>query len=86
MVQACGACVPGDPTDPATTMGAMISAEHRDRVKRVIDEASGGRLLHGGAIPTVCRRAAIIWNPPCMPMCPPIRRWRARNCSGRCWR
>ena len=30
----------------------MISAEHRDRVKRVIDEASGGRLLHGGAIPT----------------------------------
>ena len=47
-------------------MGAMISAEHRDRVKRVIDEASGGRLLHGGAIPTVaCRRAAIIWNPPC---------------------
>ncbi|WZB73073.1 aldehyde dehydrogenase family protein [Achromobacter xylosoxidans] len=33
-------------------MGAMISAEHRDRVKCVIDEASGGRLLHGGAIPT----------------------------------
>ena len=52
VVQACGACVPGEPTDPATTMGAMISAEHRDRVKRVIDEASGGRLLHGGAIPT----------------------------------
>ena len=52
VVQACGAYVPGDPTDPATTMGAMISAEHRDRVKRVIDEASGGRLLHGGAIPT----------------------------------
>lgn len=52
VVQACGAYVPGDPTDPATTMGAMISAEHRDRVKCVIDEASGGRLLHGGAIPT----------------------------------
>ncbi|CAJ49517.1 aldehyde dehydrogenase family protein [Bordetella avium] len=53
VAQACAAYVPGDPTDPATTMGAMISAQHRDRVKKAIDEArtAGARLLYGGGIP-----------------------------------
>lgn len=51
--QACAAFVPGDPTDPATTMGAMISREHRDRVKQAIDAAvtRGARLITGGGIP-----------------------------------
>jgi betaine-aldehyde dehydrogenase len=50
---ACAAFVPGDPTDPATTMGAMISREHRDRVKQAIDAAvaQGARLIAGGGIP-----------------------------------
>ncbi|CCH07018.1 Betaine aldehyde dehydrogenase [Achromobacter xylosoxidans NH44784-1996] len=51
--QACAAFVPGDPTAPATTMGAMISREHRDRVKQAIDAAvmRGARLITGGGIP-----------------------------------
>uniref|UniRef100_UPI0039EF07C4 aldehyde dehydrogenase family protein n=1 Tax=Bordetella sputigena TaxID=1416810 RepID=UPI0039EF07C4 len=51
--QACAAFVPGDPTNPATTMGAMISREHRDRVKQAIDTAvaQGARLIAGGGIP-----------------------------------
>lgn len=54
VAQACAAYVPGDPTDPATTMGAMITAQHRDRVKQAIDQAAadGARLLTGGQIPT----------------------------------
>ncbi|MFU1982251.1 aldehyde dehydrogenase family protein [Bordetella hinzii] len=53
VAQACAAYVPGDPTAAATTMGAMISAEHRDRVKNAIDRArdAGARLLCGGGIP-----------------------------------
>lgn len=53
VVQACAAYVPGDPTDPGTTMGAMISAQHRDRVKQAVDRAvaDGARLLAGGGIP-----------------------------------
>ncbi|MEN4919353.1 aldehyde dehydrogenase family protein, partial [Achromobacter spanius] len=53
VAEACAAFVPGDPTDPATTMGAMISREHRDRVKQAIDAAvaQGARLIAGGGIP-----------------------------------
>ena len=41
---------PGLPTDPATTMGALVSKEHLDKVMRYIDvaHADGARLLHGG--------------------------------------
>ena len=41
---------PGLPTDPATTMGALVSKDHFDKVMRYIDvaHADGARLLHGG--------------------------------------
>lgn len=41
---------PGLPTDPATTMGALVSKDHFDKVMRYIDIAhtDGARLLHGG--------------------------------------
>ncbi|ASP23658.1 NAD-dependent succinate-semialdehyde dehydrogenase (plasmid) [Antarctobacter heliothermus] len=44
------AFVPGDPTDPATTMGALISADQRDRVLHYIatGKAEGARLVTGG--------------------------------------
>jgi len=52
--QACAHYVPGDPTHAQTTMGAMIQAQPRDRVKAAIDQARahGARLLCGGNIPS----------------------------------
>ena len=45
--------VPGDPTDPATTMGAVISQAQLDKVLRYIDIAKndGAKLLYGGKRP-----------------------------------
>ncbi|MEV0147392.1 MULTISPECIES: aminobutyraldehyde dehydrogenase [unclassified Nonomuraea] len=40
--------VTGDPWDPATDIGPLISAAHRDRVHGFVQRA-GGRVLHGGA-------------------------------------
>lgn len=44
---------PGDPTDPATTMGAIISAAQKARVLDFIESGrhEGARLLCGGRIP-----------------------------------
>lgn len=39
----------GDPWDPATDIGPLISAGHRDRVHGFV-RGSGGRILHGGAL------------------------------------
>ncbi|MEU9885199.1 aldehyde dehydrogenase [Sphaerisporangium sp. NPDC051011] len=40
---------PGDPLDPAATMGAMVDREHADRVQAYIDAGrTVARLLHGG--------------------------------------
>jgi betaine-aldehyde dehydrogenase len=45
---------PGIPTDPATTMGAIISKVQYDRVLSYIDsaKADGARLLYGGGRPS----------------------------------
>jgi betaine-aldehyde dehydrogenase len=44
---------PGLPTDPGTTMGAIVSAEQRDRVLAYIESAKreGARLVCGGGVP-----------------------------------
>jgi betaine-aldehyde dehydrogenase len=44
---------PGLPTDPATTMGALISKAQRDKVQRYVEiaKADGARLVMGGSIP-----------------------------------
>ncbi|WP_460062972.1 aldehyde dehydrogenase family protein [Streptomyces sp. YKOK-I1] len=44
----------GDPADPATTMGPLISAAQRDKVEKLIrsGEEEGARLVHGGRRPT----------------------------------
>jgi aldehyde dehydrogenase (NAD+) len=43
----------GDPLDPATEMGPVTSAEHRDRVLRYVEIArdEGGEVLTGGSAP-----------------------------------
>jgi aldehyde dehydrogenase (NAD+) len=43
----------GDPYDPHTFMGPMISKHHRERVLSFIEkaQADGNRLVHGGGIP-----------------------------------
>jgi len=48
------AFTPGVATDPATTMGAIVSAVQRDRVLSYIETAvqEGARLLHGGKRPS----------------------------------
>ncbi|MGZ8439077.1 MAG: aldehyde dehydrogenase family protein [Candidatus Limnocylindrales bacterium] len=43
----------GDPQDPATEMGPLTSARHRDRVLGFVDvaRAEGGQILTGGSVP-----------------------------------
>ncbi|MBY4574193.1 gamma-aminobutyraldehyde dehydrogenase [Gordonia paraffinivorans] len=43
----------GDPTDPATDLGSLISHAHRDKVAGMVDRAraSGARIVTGGTIP-----------------------------------
>jgi betaine-aldehyde dehydrogenase len=45
---------PGIPTDPATTMGAIVSKVQYDRVLSYLEsaKADGARLIHGGARPS----------------------------------
>lgn len=46
-----GALRPGDPEEEATQVGALVTAGHRDRVERLVDEAraGGARVVVGGA-------------------------------------
>jgi len=55
---------PGDPLDPATTLGPMVSLAQRDRVLGFIERgrAEGGRLRLGGAAPSDFGRGAYL-NP-----------------------
>ncbi|HEY5854816.1 MAG TPA: aminobutyraldehyde dehydrogenase [Aldersonia sp.] len=45
--------VVGDPTDPATDLGSLISPSHRDRVHAMVSRAraAGARIVTGGAAP-----------------------------------
>lgn len=45
--------VVGDPMDPTTDMGSLISRSHRDRVAGMVDRAvtDGARLVTGGRVP-----------------------------------
>ncbi|MCZ4552798.1 gamma-aminobutyraldehyde dehydrogenase [Gordonia rubripertincta] len=45
--------VVGDPTDPATDMGPLISFPHRDKVSAMVDRArdAGIRVVTGGSVP-----------------------------------
>lgn len=45
----------GDPLDPATIIGPMISREHREKVTRYIEigQEEGARLVLGGGVPDV---------------------------------
>lgn len=53
IVPECARFVPGVPTDPATTMGAIVSRAQHDRVLHYIDRgvAEGARLVCGGGPP-----------------------------------
>ena len=47
----------GDPWDPKTIVGPLISAEHRDRVERFVDDAvaEGAEIIAGGGRPDIDR-------------------------------
>jgi len=53
LVEATGRLRVGPGTDPATQVGPMVAASHRDRVAAYVDQAraDGGRVLCGGAVP-----------------------------------
>ncbi|MEO9328287.1 gamma-aminobutyraldehyde dehydrogenase [Gordonia aurantiaca] len=48
-----GKVVIGDPADPATDLGSLISRTHRDKVAGMVDRAraSGARTVTGGTVP-----------------------------------
>jgi acyl-CoA reductase-like NAD-dependent aldehyde dehydrogenase len=54
LVETAQAYVLGDPFDPATTMGPLISRRHQQRVLEYIrrGQAEGGRLVCGGSAPS----------------------------------
>ncbi|MGV0761706.1 2-hydroxymuconic semialdehyde dehydrogenase [Tistrella mobilis] len=56
----------GDPFDPATTMGPVISAEHRAKVLSYYDKAraAGATLIAGGGTPDVAGYAGGYWVEP----------------------
>ncbi|MCC6000135.1 MAG: 2-hydroxymuconic semialdehyde dehydrogenase [Pararhodobacter sp.] len=56
----------GDPFSDATTMGPVISAEHRDKVLRYYDQAKaeGATVLAGGGAPEVGGHAGGYWVQP----------------------
>jgi len=45
----------GDPSDPSTTTGPLISAQHREKVQRYysLAEQLGAKVLVGGGVPSV---------------------------------
>jgi acyl-CoA reductase-like NAD-dependent aldehyde dehydrogenase len=57
-----GRYLPGDPFDPGTRMGSMVSFEQQKRVLGYIDKANveGGRLVFGGGIPKGLEQGAYV--------------------------
>ena len=53
LIASAKATTPGDPLDPATTFGALVSHEHRDKVAGYVERAvgDGARVLAGGKAP-----------------------------------
>ncbi|HRD46427.1 MAG TPA: aldehyde dehydrogenase family protein, partial [Caulobacter sp.] len=53
LVDAMRAFTPGDPTDPATRFGPLVSVAARDEINRQVEAsiAGGARLLLGGEVP-----------------------------------
>ncbi|GAA1635746.1 aminobutyraldehyde dehydrogenase [Georgenia ruanii] len=57
--------VVGDPTDPETDLGALITHAHRDKVAGFVDRAraAGARVLAGGAAPDGALAAGAFYRP-----------------------
>lgn len=59
MREAAQQIVVGDPLDPKTTMGALISDDHRSKVMSYIDYAKregAGKVTCGGQVPSHCKK------------------------------
>lgn len=57
-----GSFTPGDPLDPATTMGPLVTREHQERVLGYIDigRNEGAKLEIGGGVPDGLERGAYV--------------------------
>jgi gamma-glutamyl-gamma-aminobutyraldehyde dehydrogenase len=57
-----GSFMPGDPLDPATTMGPLVTKEHQERVLGYIDigRKEGAKLEIGGDVPGGLERGAYV--------------------------
>ena len=57
--------VVGDPTDPQTDLGSLITHAHRDKVAGFVDRAraAGARVLAGGAAPDGALAAGAYYRP-----------------------
>jgi gamma-glutamyl-gamma-aminobutyraldehyde dehydrogenase len=53
---------PGDPLDPETTMGPLVTTEQQERVLRYIDigQKEGAKLAFGGGVPAGMNRGAYV--------------------------
>jgi aminomuconate-semialdehyde/2-hydroxymuconate-6-semialdehyde dehydrogenase len=58
LIERVGRLVPGDPLDPATTFGSLVSLAHRDKVEGYLRLAveEGGRVVCGGTRPELPAR------------------------------
>lgn len=57
-----GAHQPGDPLDPETTMGPLVTTEQQERVLRYIDigQKEGARLAFGGGVPAGLNKGCFV--------------------------
>ena len=51
MAELAGAIRVGDPLDPETQMGSLISTAHRDRVHGFVERAADAEVVAGGSVP-----------------------------------
>ncbi len=65
LVQRSAKLVPGDPADPQTRLGPLVSAKHLETVQRYVDggKKEGARLLLGGERSDVPNRAGYYYKP-----------------------
>jgi len=57
-----GDITPGDPLDPATTMGPLVTRQDQERVLALVDQgrSEGAELVFGGGVPEALERGAYV--------------------------
>ena len=75
----------GDPLDKSTDIGAIVAPAQLERIERLVERGRDGGARRSGRPTARCRIAAASIRRPWSPESSPLRSWRARRSSVRCW-